>query len=124
MCSLCTLLCLSEWGNDRQMFYIIPRNILYAAKIFSSAHNYFDHILGGPLTIIWVHGNLVGCTDIYLPALNIFMLACIFYVDPQTFWCSRRKLFIAQKIFSNPENLLHFLCRFFGSSLFWIAGLP
>ena len=81
------------------MFYIIPGNILYAAKIFSSAHNYFDHILGGPLTFIWVRGNLFGCADIYLPALTIFMLARIFYVDPQTFWCPAKHFGVPAEIY-------------------------
>ena len=85
-------LCLSEWGNNPQFFYIIPRNILYTAKIFSSAHNYFEHILGGPLTFIWVR-RLLFTSPVY------------FYVGPHIFMLSRKHFGVLAEIYLLRENI-------------------
>ena len=71
---------------------------------------------------------LFECADVYLPALNFFMLAREHFGVPQNILAFPQKFIHCTKIYSNPENICpvpEIYCisradfRFFPFSSFW-----
>ena len=67
---------------------------------------------------------LFECADVYIPALNIFMLAREHFGIPTEIYSLHENIFQPRKYLPSPRKLLYFLRRFSVLSFFKFLGLP
>lgn len=101
--------------NHTPLNFMNVLNIFYVLHIFLSCPHSF---LSCPHSFLCSPGKL-------------FTVQKIFLLCGKKEFTVQKKKFTAWKIFSNPikhlgipQNLLFFMHRFFGTFLFWNAGLP